>query len=804
MPGPGLDTRPNNGINPLSPVAPAIGQENLPDINSIQPTGNPVQLGSNPYANIDNWDEAAYANLFNDNAAFGESIKQGMMAEAMQPVAPPSLFGDMTKQEVALLAYNNAENPYTGEIFDRHEDTVSMDYFNQGSLDNYSGEAFENTDDIFKYTDSLDLNVDRRTFQGGPGGGEWQDYHSNRAVKNAAHEFVNRSFASLGKPPVYMDGNDVYVLNTGYGGNNPVLDPTIEGNNSDGSLGPKFTGHGGYYEPEGPEVGRGEYQKFVPQNKQGPDTDMLSDQITPVVAAIALAYLGNVAGLASAAGLGATVGGTAATVAGGATAGALSTAGMQAIYGDMDFDLTAIATAALAGGAGAYASTFGNAGNGFTQAMSDNLNISAELSGKITNVAAQTVLNGGDPVAAIKNEILAAGLDWGMDQIGEAWTAIQGVFSEDTLNAATDFSGSDISDSSQNYADTTQWTNENWDNALSGVDFNEEVIVTAPALPNTYNPITSGNLDVLNYLDESSITKVDDFDILGDTTNDDSTSSLGSDDDSTSSLGSDDDSTATGDTTTPVMEETVITATKPDDVQPITSNLSNIFGNTDNWTQQDWNKAFEGISQEDLEKIVNDSKKPDDDDSKPLMEEVTVTGQSPNNEGPATPVVVNAATEAVDPENLMEEIVITAQNLDDEGPATPVVVNAATEAVGPENPMEEIVITGQNLSNFPEGTIEGPPTTYTAELIQSILDEITPHLENLENPITGATGETGAKGAPGAGAGGIGGSGRREPIPLTKADRVRYPNLADQVSMFNAILARNKGNKRKRQQRKSK
>ena len=494
MPGPGLDNRPGNGTNPPNaPATPAPTGANpdidtsgwsnedwanlLNEVNSAQPDPNP---NLDPYANIDNWDEAAYANLFTGNAEFEQSIKDAMTAEAMQPVAPPSLFGDMTKQEVALLAYDNAENPYTGEIFDRHKDTVSMDYFNQGTLDNYSGDAFENTDDIFKYTDSLDLNVDRRTFQGGQGGGEWQDYHSNSAVKNAAHEFVNKQYVAMGKPPIYMDGNDVYVLNTGYGGNNPVLDPTIEGNNSDGSLGPKFTGHGGYYEPEGPEAGRGEYQKFIPQNKQGPDTDMLSDQIIPIIKQIAIATIlaGATAPLAAAL----TTTSTGATVATGALTGFGTTAVNQVVAGD--FDLGNLATGTLLGAAGAYASTFGSAGNAFTDALGSKFGISPEMSGHIANVGAKTVLNGGDPIAAIKGELIGAGLDWGMETIGEVWGDIKGSFGADNL----DIDGNVID------ADWGSPVGNPNEFQLASTGDLEEVLVTADYIPSVTGTVDIGNI----------------------------------------------------------------------------------------------------------------------------------------------------------------------------------------------------------------------------------------------------------------------------------------------------------------------
>ena len=212
------------------------------------------------------------------------------------------------------------------------------DRYNSWRLNNYSGPAFETTDDIYTYVDGLNLNTDRRTFKGGRGGiMETADTSGQNQLKADANTFINQqNFNLTGQQPVYEKDGKVYVLNTGYAGNLPKLDGPIP-----------FSGRGGmYHEAAGSPQGIGEYRIYEPQNKAGPDTDMLSDQIMPAVQQIAISAMINAA-MPGAAAFG---GGLSGSVLSGAASGAAGSLGNQVLSGDID--LGQVARGALVGGAG--------------------------------------------------------------------------------------------------------------------------------------------------------------------------------------------------------------------------------------------------------------------------------------------------------------------------------------------------------------------------------------------------------------------------------------------------------------------
>jgi hypothetical protein len=76
------DAMQNNGgsATPTTTGAPVFGPQ--PNPNAAPTTG------TNPYANPDNWDDAAWGNVLSGNAEFEESIRQAMMADAIQNNAP--------------------------------------------------------------------------------------------------------------------------------------------------------------------------------------------------------------------------------------------------------------------------------------------------------------------------------------------------------------------------------------------------------------------------------------------------------------------------------------------------------------------------------------------------------------------------------------------------------------------------------------------------------------------------------------------------------------------------------------------
>jgi hypothetical protein len=345
----------------------------------------------NPYSDTNNWSDDAWGKLLN-NPELAQGIRDGMMKNAMQNNNTPNkqsnsigagrvsagggpqltqqedpwnfqgtraqtpnngLFGDMTNLEMATLFDNEGLlSPIVGTSLprpgDRDGNLNRLDRFNSFKLDNYNGESFSNTDDIFTYIDSLDLNLNRRTFKGGRGGvATTSDTAGQNTLKSSTHDFVNLEYARLGKPVMYQEGDAVYVLYTGHGSNEPVLDASVTGNNSRGEDGAKFSGHGGYYHSVGDPPKPGEYQKFVPQNKQGPDTDMLSDQIMPVVIQIAMSTI--LAGALAPVGAAIAGAGTAGTATTGLLTSAASTTLNQLASGE-GLDLSDIAVSGLKGG----------------------------------------------------------------------------------------------------------------------------------------------------------------------------------------------------------------------------------------------------------------------------------------------------------------------------------------------------------------------------------------------------------------------------------------------------------------------
>ena len=72
------DAMQNNGgsATPTTTGAPVFGPQ--PNPNAAPTTG------TDPYANPDNWDDAAWANVLSGNAEFEQSIQDAMMADAIQ------------------------------------------------------------------------------------------------------------------------------------------------------------------------------------------------------------------------------------------------------------------------------------------------------------------------------------------------------------------------------------------------------------------------------------------------------------------------------------------------------------------------------------------------------------------------------------------------------------------------------------------------------------------------------------------------------------------------------------------------
>jgi hypothetical protein len=157
-----------------------------------------------------------------------------------------------------------------------------IDRYNTFKVDNYNGPAFETTDDIYSYLDGLDLNTDRRALGGGRGGDGGTEEGGLITLKSRTHDFVNQhNFNATGQQPIYEEDGKIYVLNTGYGTNTPVLDGPIP-----------FAGSGGmYHETAGSPQGIGEYRVYEEQNKQGPDTDLFSDVVMPAVIKAGFSYV---------------------------------------------------------------------------------------------------------------------------------------------------------------------------------------------------------------------------------------------------------------------------------------------------------------------------------------------------------------------------------------------------------------------------------------------------------------------------------------------------------------------------------
>ena len=329
-----------------------------------------------------------------EQLAYDQAIKDAMMAEALRTNQPtnqqgmmqtntttpssvqenPSnltsarettgngngLFSGMSNLEMAnLLESQGLLGTPEGMLLNRHQETNLLDRYNNFQVNNFDPTSFDSFEDAYTWLDGLDLNLDRTTFKGGRGGGPGTtaDDTANQELKGSTHEFVNASANAAGMPLVKQEGNKIYVLNTGYGSNLPDL-----GQYEDGSQ-IKFAGSGGFYHKIGPDAERGEYQVYEPQNKQGPDTDMLSDQIMPVVKQIAI----SAAFAAMAAPVGAAIGGTTAGAAAGTVVptlganlvtGALTGAGTTAfnqVASGQGLDLTDIAIGGLKGGVGGAA-----------------------------------------------------------------------------------------------------------------------------------------------------------------------------------------------------------------------------------------------------------------------------------------------------------------------------------------------------------------------------------------------------------------------------------------------------------------
>lgn len=305
--------------------------------------------GSSPYADTSKWSDANWAtalegNLPTLNSGFYSNLTPEQTQEILKK--DPNFF-------VNLLTNDNS-------AFTQTEDK------NRSSLTNYSGPAFTSTDDVYSYMDGLNIDDNLDAFGGrtgkigGNGGlmsGGSSLKGSNTDTRSAQHDFVNTQYTQQGKMPIYQDGDDIYVLNTGFGDNRPDLGEDELGNKL------KFDGHGGYYHKSG-GAEKGEYQKYVKQNKQGPDTDAFFDQVMPVVLAIAQAtFIGAAATPAGAALGGTTAGATAGTVVPtlganaitGVLTGAGTTALSQATSGQ-GFDFGDIAVAGLKGGVSGVAS----------------------------------------------------------------------------------------------------------------------------------------------------------------------------------------------------------------------------------------------------------------------------------------------------------------------------------------------------------------------------------------------------------------------------------------------------------------
>ena len=277
----------------------------------VQASAPPVQASaSNPYADTSKWSDANWATALQGNL----------------PTLNSGAYSDLTTAQTNDILAKDP-NFFINLLKEGDSSFTQTENNNRNALTNYSGPAFTNTDDVYDYVESLgiDENVDvfggRSGNLGGNGGlmGGGGTSNYNTDTRTAQHDFVNTQYTQQGKMPVYQDGDAIYVLNTGFGDNRPDLGTDAEGNKL------KFDGSGGYYHESG-KAGKGEYQKYVKQNKQGPDTDAFFDEYMPAVMSVAqTAFLTPLVGPVAAAGL--------------------STATTQATYGDGNFDLGEIAKA---------------------------------------------------------------------------------------------------------------------------------------------------------------------------------------------------------------------------------------------------------------------------------------------------------------------------------------------------------------------------------------------------------------------------------------------------------------------------
>ena len=371
----------------------------------MQASAPPVQASApNSYADTSKWSDANWAtalegNLPTLNSGFYSNLTPEQTNNILKK--DPNFFVNLLKEGDS--AFTQTEND------------------NRSSLTNYSGPAFTSTDDVYSYMDGLNIDDNLDAFGGrtgkigGNGGlmsGGSSLKGSNTDTHAAQHDFVNTHYTQLGKMPIYQDGDDIYVLNTGFGDNRPDLGEDELGNKL------KFDGHGGYYHKSG-GAEKGEYQRYVKQDKQGPDTDAFFDQVMPVVMAVAQAtFIGAAAAPAGAAIGGTTAGATAGTVVPtlganlvtGALTGAGTTALSQATSGQ-GFDLTDIAIGGLKGGVSGAATGMisdyaAYAGGGFETGAIEgagNAFVSGALEGEfdLENIAIGGLVGGG--IQALKD-----------------------------------------------------------------------------------------------------------------------------------------------------------------------------------------------------------------------------------------------------------------------------------------------------------------------------------------------------------------------------------------------------------------
>ena len=331
---------PNKQVN-------SIGAGRVSAGGGPQPTqqGMMQTSASNPYADTSKWSDANWATALEGNL----------------PTLQSGAYSNLTTDQTNAILKKDPN--FFINLLKKGDSSFSQtENNNRNSLTNYSGPAFTNTDDVYGYMDSLNIDENLDAFGGRSGklsgNGSLMNGGSslssvNSGTRATQHDFVNNQYVQQGKMPIYEDGDAIYVLNTGFGDNRPDLGEDELGNKL------KFDGHGGYYHKSG-GAGKGEYQKYVKQNKQGPDTDAFFDQVMPVVMAVAQAtFIGAAAAPAGAALGGTTAGATAGTVVPtlganvitGALTGAGTTALSQATSGQ-GFDLTDIAVAGLKGGVG--------------------------------------------------------------------------------------------------------------------------------------------------------------------------------------------------------------------------------------------------------------------------------------------------------------------------------------------------------------------------------------------------------------------------------------------------------------------